>query len=121
MAAVDLRASKTGYLTLDQAAAINASDAIRRFVLPRDRERMRPHRGRVRPPRAQFPRGDLRRARRKGRARGEAPRLLRGLLRVIGWTYWTYCFCKYFDTYLQLTMAGSTSTRSAPRSRGASF
>ena len=27
MAAVDLRASKTGYLTLDQAAAINASDA----------------------------------------------------------------------------------------------
>ena len=25
--AVDLRASKTGYLTLDQAAAINASDA----------------------------------------------------------------------------------------------
>ena len=27
MAAVDLRASKTGYLTLDQASAINASDA----------------------------------------------------------------------------------------------
>ena len=27
MADVDLRASKTGYLTLDQAAAINASDA----------------------------------------------------------------------------------------------
>ena len=27
MAAVDLRASRTGYLTLDQAAAINASDA----------------------------------------------------------------------------------------------
>ena len=62
---------------------------IRRFVLPRDRARVRPHRGRVRPPRAQFARGDLRRARRKGRARGEAPRLLRGLLRVIGWTY---CF-----------------------------
>ena len=27
MAAVDLRASRTGYLTLDQASAINASDA----------------------------------------------------------------------------------------------
>ena len=113
MAAVDLRASKTGYLTLDQAAAINRSDEtmrrfvsglpkaelhlhievvphrrIRRFVLPRDRARVRPHRGRVRPPRAQFARGDLRGARRKDRARGEAPRLLRGLLRVIGWTYY---------------------------------
>ena len=128
MAAVDLRASKTGYLTLDQAAAINRSDetmrrfvsglpkaelhlhvegtieprlmltiarrnnialegvygdvdrfcaaqrakrsfrdlqefldliwddtrGLRRFVLPRDRARVRPHRGRVRPPRAQF-------------------------------------------------------------------
>ena len=33
MAAVDLRASKTGYLTLDQAAAINRSDeTMRRFV-----------------------------------------------------------------------------------------
>ena len=33
MAAVDLRASKTGYLTLDQAAAINASDAtLAKFV-----------------------------------------------------------------------------------------
>ena len=138
MAAVDLRASKTGYLTLDQAAAINASDAtlacfvaglpkaelhlhiegtiepemvltiarrngvaldtrgLRRFVLPRDRARVRPHRGRVRPPRAQFARGDLRHARRKDRARGKAPRLLRGLLRVIGCTY---CFCKYFVTY----------------------
>ena len=31
--AVDLRASKTGYLTLDQAAAINASDAtLAKFV-----------------------------------------------------------------------------------------
>ena len=146
MAAVDLRASNTGYLTLDQAAAINASDAtlarfvaglpkaelhlhiegtiepemvlgLRRVVLPRDRARVRPHRRRVRSPRAQFARGDLRGARRKGRARGEAPRLLRGLLRVIGWTY---CFCKYFVTYY-ITMAGRTSTRSAPRSRGASF
>ena len=209
MAAVDLRASRTGYLTLDQAAAINASDAtLAKFVagLPKaelhlhiegtveprpmltiarrngiaiegadDAERfcaaqrakrsfrdlqefldlyyascdvlrteqdffdicaaylarahaagvvraeiffdpqthirrarpayaaspsarVRPHRGRVRPPRAQFDRGDLRGARRKGRARGEAPRLLRGLLRVIGWTYCTYCFCKYFVT-----------------------
>ena len=33
MAAVDLRASKTGYLTLDQAATINASDAtLAKFV-----------------------------------------------------------------------------------------
>ena len=33
MAAVDLRASKTGYLTLDQASSINASDAtLARFV-----------------------------------------------------------------------------------------
>jgi hypothetical protein len=32
MAAVDLRASKTGYLTLDQAAAINASDATVRVI-----------------------------------------------------------------------------------------
>ena len=156
MAAVDLRASRTGYLTLDQAAAINASDAtLANFVagLPkaelhlhiegtiepemvltiarrnnialegaddaRDRARVRPHRGRVRPPRAQFARGDLRRARRKGRARGPTPRLLRGLFRVIGCTYCTYCFCKYFVTYLQLTTAGRTSTRSDHRSRGA--
>ena len=102
MAAVDLRASKTGYLTLDQAAAIRDGipltvcpcsnhDArrLRRFVLPRDRARVRPHRGRVRPPRAQFARGDLRLTRRKGSARGKAPRLLRGLLRVIGCTYCT--------------------------------
>ena len=82
MAAVDLRASKTGYLTLDHTS-------LRRVVLPRDRARVRPHRGRVRPPRAQFARGDLRHARRKDRARGKAPRLLRGLFRVIGWTY---CF-----------------------------
>ena len=162
MAAVDLRASKTGYLTLDHrtwskyechpffcgmvacfyafvgvvarstksafgtrtanatAWALLQAPLFLTFLgmLPRDRERMRPHRGRVRPPRAQFARGDLRCAGRQGRARGKAPRLLRGLLRVIGCTY---CFCKYFVTYLQLTMAGSTSTRSAPRSRGASF
>ena len=105
MAAVDLRASKTGYLTLDPQTHI------------RDRARVRPHRGRVRPPRAQFARGDLRRAGRQGRARGKAPRLLRGLLRVIGCTDF---FCKYFVTYY-ITMAESTSTRSAPRSRGASF
>ena len=39
--AVDLRASKTGYLTLDQAAAINASDAAlaneATFAAPEDK------------------------------------------------------------------------------------
>ena len=163
--AVDLRASKTGYLTLDQAAAINASDAtLAKFVAGLPKAELHLHiEGTVEPRlmltiarrngiaiegaddaerfcaaqrakrsfrdlqefldlyyascdvlrteqdffdicaaylarahRAQFPRGDLRRARRKGSARGEAPRLLRWLLRVISCTY---CFCKYFVTY----------------------
>ena len=160
--AVDLRASKTGYLTLDQAAAINASDAtVAKFVAGLPKAELHLHiEGTIEPEmvltiarrngialegaddaerfcaaqRAKRSFRDLQefldlyyascdvlrteqdffdicaaylaRAHAAGVVRAEiffdpqtqAPRLLRGLLRVIGWTYCTYCFCKYFVT-----------------------
>ena len=149
--AVDLRSSKTGYLTLDQAAAINRSDeTMRRFVAGLPKAELHLHirrissgtpinmgrrtgatssRATTRPrenaasPRTSASSSRAIRSRRpsprpKKRPcswRSSAPTARpspRDLLDIL-LLYIIFCHI------LQLIMAESTSTRSAPRSRGA--